>query len=100
MPELAPAGWLFSINDSAKFNRAYRAQLHRIGHDEVLARIDTEIEDEEMGIDLAEAMLRESDPVPNMDSLLDFYSELLNLVQGHIRVAPRRELNDAPGGRS
>jgi hypothetical protein len=38
VPELAPAGWLFSIQDNEKLNRAYRAQLHRIGPERLRSR--------------------------------------------------------------
>jgi hypothetical protein len=45
MPELARAGWTFSIKDPEKFDRAHRAQLHRIGPERLRSRF-RELEDQ------------------------------------------------------
>lgn len=60
LPDLYPDGWMFGIEDDARFNEAYRKKLDRLGADRIaegLARISRE----EGGADLA-LLCYEADP--------------------------------------
>ncbi len=60
LPDLYPDGWMFGIEDDARFNEAYRKKLDRLGVDRIaegLARISRE----EGGADLA-LLCYEADP--------------------------------------
>lgn len=60
LPDLYPDGWMFGIEDDARFNEAYRKKLDRLGVDKIaegLARISRE----EGGADLA-LLCYEADP--------------------------------------
>jgi DNA invertase Pin-like site-specific DNA recombinase len=67
---------------------------------EVVARIDREINGREAMVCAAEVMLEEWDATPDtrIDDVLDFYSEVLDVIQGRIREAPEKGLNDALAG--
>ncbi len=51
LPDLYPDGWMFGIEDDAKFNEAYRKKLERLGVDRIMEGL-TSISDEEGGADL------------------------------------------------
>ncbi len=40
LPDLYPDGWMFGIEDDAKFNEAYRKKLDRIGVDRIAAQLE------------------------------------------------------------
>lgn len=40
LPDLYPDGWMFGIEDDARFNDAYRKKLDRIGVDRIAAQLE------------------------------------------------------------
>jgi uncharacterized protein DUF488 len=40
LPDLYPDGWMFGIEDDARFNEAYREKLDRIGVDRIAAQLE------------------------------------------------------------
>ena len=59
-PDLYPDGWMFGIEDGARFERAYTRKLDRIGADRIGAALK-KISDEEGGADLC-LLCYEKDP--------------------------------------
>jgi hypothetical protein len=60
LPDLYPDGWMFGIEDDARFNEAYCKKLDRIGVDRIAAQLER-ISREEGGGDLA-LLCYEADP--------------------------------------
>lgn len=60
LPDLYPDGWMFGIEDDAKFNEAYRKKLERLGVDRIAEGLG-KISDEEGGADLV-LLCFEADP--------------------------------------
>jgi hypothetical protein len=60
LPDLYPDGWMFGIEDDARFNEAYRKKLDRIGADRIAEGL-SRIPREEGGADLA-LLCYEADP--------------------------------------
>jgi hypothetical protein len=54
---------------------------------EEVERIDAESADQQQTIDQAEAVLSEWSSPPEVDAALDFYSGLVELIQGRIQKA-------------
>jgi DNA invertase Pin-like site-specific DNA recombinase len=65
---------------------------------EVVSRMDDERDKLEAQIIMAEVLLEEWAATPDVDAALDFYGQLLDVVQGRIREAPERGLNEALAG--
>jgi DNA invertase Pin-like site-specific DNA recombinase len=66
---------------------------------EVIERIDREIAAQDTQVAAAEVLLEEWNQTPDVDDALDFYSELLDILQGRIRNAPKQDdLNEALAG--
>jgi DNA invertase Pin-like site-specific DNA recombinase len=79
------------------------AELEQVGMTkigmEVIERIDAKREAQANRIAEAEAVVAEWTAPPNIDATLDFYSDLVDLVQGRVSKAIGvRELNDALRG--
>ena len=63
---------------------------------EVIERIDAKSDGQRQRVVDAEAVLAEWAPPPNLNAALDYYSELLDLVQGRVQKAQgAKELNEA-----
>jgi hypothetical protein len=63
---------------------------------ELIERMDARREAQQQRVVDAEAVLAEWAPPPNLNAALEFYSELLDLVQGRVKKAQgARELNEA-----
>jgi hypothetical protein len=63
---------------------------------EVIERIDAKRDAQQQRVVDAEAVLSEWVPTPNLNAALDYYSELLDLVQGRVQKAQgAKELNEA-----
>jgi hypothetical protein len=66
---------------------------------EVIERVDAKREAQANRIAEADAVVAEWTAPPNIDATLDFYSDLVDLVQGRVSKAiGARELNEALGG--
>jgi hypothetical protein len=63
---------------------------------ELIERIDAKREAQQRRVVDTEAVLAEWAPPPNLNAALDYYSELLDLVQGRVQKAQgAKELNEA-----
>lgn len=60
LPDLYPDGWMFGIEDDARFEKVYVAKLDRLGVDRIMEGLG-KISDKEGGADLA-LLCYEADP--------------------------------------